>query len=149
MFSVSSVFEYIDTPDLNSYDDIDSIYPTLGIKISDKNENLVKVNDFEANEFNPKLGEIQFANWKSAQLQLSIWNLPNNNTDLPCIVEFDIDVEAEKPFNENENTFEEFPQSKNGEANKLYDILQNKSIGVAKLETSKTKTQFVYDYRKQ
>ena len=55
IFSVSSVFEYNEKPDLNSYNDIESIYPSLGLDISDKNEKLVKVNDFEANEFNPDI----------------------------------------------------------------------------------------------
>ena len=41
---------------------------------------LVKVNDFEADEFNPDLGEIIFANGKSAQIQLSIWNSPNDSS---------------------------------------------------------------------
>lgn len=142
VFSVSSLFKYDDKPDLNSYNDIKSIYPLLNLDISDKNENLVKVNDFEANEFNPKIGEIEFANGKVAQTQLSIWYLPNN--DLPCIVEFDIDVNADEQDKENENTFEEFPQSKIEEINKLYNVLQAKNIGIANLETTKTKTQFVY-----
>jgi len=60
-----------------------------------------------------------------------------------------LDVEAEKPTNENNNrTFEEFPKSKIEEINKLYSTLQGKNIGIADIETSKTKTQFVYDYRK-
>ncbi len=147
IFSVSSVFEYKQNPDLNSYNDIESIYPSLGLDISDKKENLVKVNDFEANEYNPSLGELEFANGKSAQIQLSIWYLPNYSI-LPCIVEFDIDVKAEKPFDENDDKFEEFPQSKIGEINKLYNTLQDKSIGIADLETSKTKTHFVYEYKK-
>ncbi len=147
IFSGSSVFEYNDIPGLNSYNDIESIYPSLGLDISDKRENLVKVNDFEANEFNPKLGEIEFATGNAAQIQLSIWYLPKYSI-LPCIVEFDINVEAEKPFNENDDTFKEFPESKIGEINKLYNMLQDKSIGIADLDTSKTKTQFVYDYKK-
>ena len=77
-----------------------------------------------------------------------MWNIPNNK-NLPCIVEFGIDIEAEKPFSENENAFEEFPESKIEGVNKLFSTLQDKSIGIADFETSITKTQFVCDYRKQ
>jgi|tagenome__1003787_1003787.scaffolds.fasta_scaffold20979237_4 hypothetical protein len=58
IFSVSSVFEYKKKPDLNRFKDIESIYPSLGIEILDKNKKIEKVNDFEAEEFNPELGEI-------------------------------------------------------------------------------------------
>ena len=64
IFSVSSVFEYKQKPDLNSYNDILSIYPSLSLDVSDKQAKLVKVNDFEANEFNPDLGEIDICKWK-------------------------------------------------------------------------------------
>jgi hypothetical protein len=144
IFSVSSVFEYKKKPNLNSFKDIESIYPSLGIELLDKNKNMVKVNDFDAMEFNPELGEIIFANGKSAQIQLSIWYL-SDDSSIPCIVEFDIDVEAEKPSDVNDKNFEEFPQSKIGEIDKLYKKLQDEKIGIADLETSKTKTRFVYE----
>ena len=94
VFSVSSVFEYKQELNLNSYKDILSIYPSLSLDVSDKQAKLVKIKCFPY-EFNPDLGEIIFANGKSAQIQLSIWNSPNYSR-LPCIVEFDIDVKAEK-----------------------------------------------------
>ena len=59
---------------------------------------------------------------------------------MPCIVEFDIDVKAEKPSDEKDNNFEEFPQSRIGQINELYDKLQENSIGIANLELPKTKT---------
>ena len=80
VFSVSSVFEYKQELYLNSYNDILSIYPSLSLDVSDKQAKLVKVNDFEADEFNPDLGEIIFANGKSAQIQLSIWNSPKDSS---------------------------------------------------------------------
>ena len=147
IFSVSSVFEYKNKPDLNSFKDIESIYPSSGIRLLDKNKKIAKVNDFEAMEFNPELGEIIFANGKSAQIQLSIWYLPNDSS-IPCIVEFDIDVEAEKPSNENDNNkLKEFPQSKIGEIDELYKKWQDENIGITDLETSKTKTRFVYEWK--
>jgi hypothetical protein len=72
--------------------------------------------------------------------------LPNNSNSIQCIVEFDIDVEAEKSSNENDKDFEEFPQSKIEEINEFYKKLQKESIGIADLETSKTKTRFVYEW---
>jgi len=113
----------------------------------DKNKKIVPVNDFEAEEFNPELGDIIFANGKSAQTQLSIWYSPDDSS-LPCIVEFDIDVDAEKPLNENDDKFKEFPQSKIGEIDKLYKKLQEESVGIANLKPPKTKTEYVYDYTK-
>jgi len=95
IYSVSSIFEYKQKPDLYSYEDILSIYLSLSLDISDKQAKLVNVNDFEAEAFNPDLGEIIFANGKSAQTQLSIWYPPDNRC-LPYIVEFDIDVKAEE-----------------------------------------------------
>jgi len=148
VFSVSSVFEYKQELYLNSYNDILSIYPSLSLDVSDKQAKLVKVNDFEADEFNPDLGEIIFANGKSAQIQLSIWNSPKDSS-LPSIIEFDIDVKAEKePLNKNDNNFEEFPQSKVGDIDKLYKKLQEENIGIAILKPPKTKTEFAYDYTK-
>ena len=148
VFSVSSVFEYKQELNLNSYNDILSIYPSLSLDVTDKQAKLVKVNNFEVEEFNLDLGEIIFANGKSAQIQLSIWNSPNYSR-LPCIVEFDIDVKAEKePADENDNNFEEFPQSKVGQIDELYKKLQDESIGIANLKPPKTKTEFVYDYTK-
>ncbi|MGN6348031.1 MAG: hypothetical protein ACTHKC_07070 [Candidatus Nitrosocosmicus sp.] len=45
--------------------------------------------------------------------------MPNDNS-MSCIVEFDIDVEAEKePSNHNDKNFDEFSQSKIGEINEL------------------------------
>ena len=79
IFSVSSVFEYERKPNLDSFKDIESIYPSLGIDILDKNKKIVPVNDFEAEEFNPELGDIIFANGKSAQTQLSIWYSPDDS----------------------------------------------------------------------
>ena len=95
----------------------------LSLDVSDKQAKLVKVNDFEANGFNPDLGEIIFANGKSAKTQLSIWYSPKDSS-LPCIVEFDIDVKAEKPLNNNDDPFIEFPQSKIEQIDELYDKLQ-------------------------
>jgi len=120
IYSVSSVFEYKQKPDLNSYEDILAIYPSLSLDVSDKKAKLVPVKDFEAKEFNPDLGEIVFANGKSAKTQLSIWYSPNDSI-LPCIVEFDIDVEAEgEPTDKkNDNNFEEFPQSKSLSQNSI------------------------------
>ena len=66
---------------------------------------------------------------------------------LPCIVEFDIDVDAEKPLNENDDKFKEFPQSKIGEIDKLYKKLQDDSINIADLKTTKTKTRFAYEWK--
>jgi hypothetical protein len=146
VFSVSSVFEYKKKPTLNSFKDIESIYPSLGIDLLDKNKKIEKVNDFEAEEFNPDLGEIIFENGKSAQIQLSIWYSPEDNSS-PCIVEFDLDVDAEKPSNDNDDKFEEFPQSKMAKIDKLYKNLQGESIDIADLKASKTKTRFVYEWK--
>ncbi|MGN6613773.1 MAG: hypothetical protein ACTHKC_01900 [Candidatus Nitrosocosmicus sp.] len=72
-----------------------------------------------------------------------------NDNNMPCIVEFDIGVEAEKePSKRNDKNFEEFPLSKIGEINELYKKLQKESIGIADLETSKTKTRFVYEWNR-
>ena len=78
---------------------------------------------------------------------MSIWYSPDDSI-LPCIVEFDIDVDSEdQPSNENDDNFEEFPQSKIGEIDELYKKLQNDDIGIADLKTSKTKTCFVYEWK--
>jgi hypothetical protein len=145
IYSVSSVFEYKQKPDLNSYEDILAIYPSLSLDVSDKKAKLVPVKDFEAKEFNPDLGEIVFANGKPAKTQLSIWYSPKDSS-LPCIVEFDIDVKAEKPLNKNGDPFIEFPQSKIGKIDELYNKLQDKNIGIANLEPPKTKTEFAYGW---
>jgi hypothetical protein len=50
----------------------------------------------------------------------------------------DIDIEAKKSSNENNNIiFEEFLKSKVGEIDKLYSTLQDKSISIADLKLQK------------
>ncbi len=62
IYSESAEFKYKDISNLEKYKDIKSIYPSLDLKMSDKKEDLLKVNDFKATENNPILGKIEFAN---------------------------------------------------------------------------------------
>ena len=77
-------------------------------------------------------------------MQLGIWH---DSNELPIIAEFDIDVEAKNLTNSDEIRSKEFPPSKIHKINKFYMILQGEE-SIVNLDTSKTKTQYVYEFGK-
>jgi hypothetical protein len=62
----------------------------------------------------------------------------SNDNSIPCIVEFDIDVEAEKePSIETDKNFDEFSQSKIGEINELIKSCKMKTLTLQTLRLRK------------
>ena len=151
-FSAQAKIEYKQMPNFNTYQDMLSIYPNLKLDIS-PSENLLKVNDFEATEISYDLGNLIFKNGKKAKAQLSLWYLlkdngkPIDSIETPLIGEFDIDVKAENSTNVDGSIYEEFPQSSIADINEFYGALQQE--GIADKGTKKTKTEYVYDYKKK
>lgn len=140
-FSVSTKFKSKGYPDLNEYKNITDIFPNLNLNISE-NARLIKVNGVMVNEISYDLGSIEYQDAMDGFMQLGIWY---DSDKSPIIAEFDIDVEA-KDLTDS-NNFEEFPPSKISQINNFYMAFQTEG-GIVDLDTSKTKTQYVYDFGK-
>lgn len=148
-FSLSASFETKNAPLIESMGDLVSIFPGLGVLNIDTDENLDKVNGFEAREISCEIGNIDFGKKMSAaETSLEFWYLPDEiKNQPPLIVEFTFDYSAaeletkEKP--NKGSILEEFPASQVSTANLFFRSVQE--IEEFKgLETSKTKTQFAY-----
>ena len=142
-FSISTKFTSKEYPLLDTYKDIVDIFPKLNLDILE-NECLSKVNGIEVNEVSYNLGEIEYHDAMDGGMQLGIWY---DSNELPIIAEFDIDVEAKNLTNSYEIRSKEFPPSKIHKINKFYMILQGEE-SIVNLDTSKTKTQYVYEFGK-
>ena len=158
-FSVSAKLEYKQIPNLNTYQDILSIYPDLNFVSKTKgsplgiNGAILTVNGFVAGEVSYDLGKLTFGNGKEAKVQLSLWRLldekgkPIYNDENPVIAEFDIDVDADNSTISEGGQPEEFPESRVGDINKFYNALQTEDI--VDKDSPTTKTEYVYNYKKQ
>ncbi|MDF0682521.1 MAG: hypothetical protein P0116_16305 [Candidatus Nitrosocosmicus sp.] len=140
-FSVSTKIKSKEYPNLNVYKNITEIFPNLNLNISE-NARLIRVNGVKVDEISYDLGRVEFHDAMDGHMQLGIWYDSNKS---PIIAEFDIDVEA-KDLTDSDNV-EEFPQSKISQINDFYMAFQTEE-GIVDLDTSKTKTQYVYDLGK-
>lgn len=139
-FSISTKFKSKKYPNLDTYQNIADIFPNLNLDILE-NERLSKVNGVQVDEFSYYLGSIEYHDAMDGEMQLGIWHDVSKS---PIIAEFDIDVKAKDLTNSDEIQSNEFPPSKIHEINKLYMALQGEK-SIVDLDTSKTKTQYVYD----
>ena len=140
-FSISTKFKSKEYPKLDTYKNITDIFPNLNLDILE-NERLLKVNRVKVNEFSYDLGNIEYHDAMDGGMQLGIWY---DSSKLPIIAEFDIDVKAKDLTNSDEIQSNEFPPSKIHEINEFYMVLQGEK-SIVDLDTSKTKTQYVYDF---
>jgi hypothetical protein len=150
-FSLSAKFEEKQEPQLNTFQELVSIFPalkSLGIPVS---ETLKKVNEFEATEVSYKIGKIIFADGNKVKTEINFWYL-SDEEKTPMIVELTFDYQGKATdVLSDKILLEQWPQSvfpltliEN--VNEFYSSLQKNSI--ADLDTSaKTKTEYAYQYR--
>jgi uncharacterized protein YjbK len=150
-FSMSGKYKDNENPEINSIGELKSIFPGLhnhGLKEG----KLKKVNNFEAKENSCKIGKFIFDNNDNSEKEdnqiktdLNLWYLPDDER-IPLIVEFTFDYSAKKRKNDTDKLLmEEFPFSLVQNAYEFYHALQDSRI--VDLESSKTKTCFVYNYK--
>jgi hypothetical protein len=72
-FSLSSKFEAEQDPELNTFQELESILPVLKNLGIPSGESLKKVNEFEAREFSYKLGKIVFADRNKVNIEINFW----------------------------------------------------------------------------
>jgi hypothetical protein len=142
-FSASTKFDFKQKPKINTWQNILSVFPKLGISISPE-ENLLQVNDFVAIEKSLELGSLIFKDGNKAKIEVSLWYLSNENTP-PVIVEFDIDINSKDSLQSSGRLIDEFPPSLLDETNTFYMALQKEDI--ADPDAKKTKTEYVYEYK--
>jgi hypothetical protein len=140
-FSSQAKFEDHKNPELNTLQDILSIYPELTSLRIPPGEKLKKVNKFEAVEISYKLGDIVFADGNKVVSEMSMWFTPDKNKN-PVIVELDFDCNAKGIAESDQISLEEFEPSLIKNLNNLYSSLQRESI--VDLAISRTKTEFAY-----
>ena len=85
--------DYERLPILNTYHDLEFIFPNLNLNISPE-EKLKIVNGFVAHEIAYTLGKLKFGDESEARLQYSLW-YESKKKKSPVIAEFDIDVNAD------------------------------------------------------
>jgi hypothetical protein len=141
-FSASARFEVKREPKFDTYQDILSIYPGLKRMDISPSEGLFTVNGFVAKEISYDLGRIKFEDEDKAKTGISLWYLPS--TEIPVIVEFDIDIRANEVPNNSKMMLEEFPFSLTYEVYNFYTAMQGDSISDADALT--TKTEYAYNY---
>ena len=142
-FSSQAKFEHHRKPDLDTFQDILSMYPELTSLAIPPSEKLKKVNKFVAKEISYKLGDIMFADGSKVVSEMSMWYIPSKDKG-PVIVELDFDCDAQEVSEPNQLSLEEFSLPLIKSVNGLYLSLQKESI--VDLTTSNTKTEFAYDY---
>lgn len=149
-FSMSAKYKDKEKPEIHNIGELKLIFPGLH-NHELKEGKLKKVNDFEAKEISCKIGKILFDNANDEEdnqikTDLNLWYLPGDER-IPVIVEFTFDYSAKKRKNSIDKLLmEEFPLSLVQNAYEFYHALQDSRI--VDLESSKTKTCFVYDYKK-
>jgi hypothetical protein len=144
-FSLSAKFEEKQEPVLHTFQDLRAIFPGLNIPGIANSEGLNIVNQFEASEFSYKIGELVFADGNKVSTGINFWYLSDEES-IPIIIEFTFDYKANDPSTSNETLLEEFPPSLIENTNKFYLSLRQESV--ADLDTSSTKTEFAYKYKK-
>jgi hypothetical protein len=143
-FSVSTKFDFKQKPKIDTWQNILSVFPKLGISISPE-EHLLQVNDFIAIEKSLELGSIIFKDGNKAKIEVSLWYLSNENTP-PVIVEFDIDINSKDSLQSSGGLIDDFPPSLLDEIKTFYMEIQNKDIDP---DAKKTKTEYAYEYKGQ
>jgi uncharacterized protein YjbK len=155
-FSMSASFNSDQEPKLNNLEDLSKMFPELG-KYDLGKRRLEKVNNFEAKEISVELGKISYDNKNGKRYDneiktaLNLWYLPKKE-NIPLIVEFTYDYSAINKSKEEKNknkklkpTIEEFPISLVRNTYEFYSSLQNTKV--VDLKSSKTKTEFAYQYK--
>jgi hypothetical protein len=147
-FSLSASFKENKEPKLNSFKDLKSIFSALNIANIDEINSLTKVNNFEAREISTKIGSIQFKENKSANLYLNFWYLSDEDKKAPPIIlEFTFDYKAKEQTSEDDLLLEDFSHSIIRNADIFYLSVQKQPI--ADHNTTKTKTEYVYQYKQK
>ncbi|MGB9169027.1 MAG: hypothetical protein WCB31_08890 [Nitrososphaeraceae archaeon] len=155
-FSISAEFNDDREPEINNLEDLRKIFP--GLRKYDLGEGrLEKVNKFEAKEISVELGKISYSdkngkgNYNEIKTYLNFWYLPKKKR-IPLIVEFTYDYSAinKKEEEKNKNnkmkiSIEEFPLFLVRNTYEFYSSLQDTKV--VDLKSSKTKTEFAYQYK--
>ncbi len=150
-FSQSVSFKEGKEPVLKKIEDLLEIFPALNRLCIEPHTELKKVNDFEANEISINIGKIKLLNKdiSTDDLSLNFWYLlKETEKDIPVIIEFSFDYSAKEKDGSNElnkNVLEVFPISLIRKVNDFYFSLFTNDEFVD-LKTSKTKTEFAYNY---
>lgn len=153
-FSMSASIDSDQEPSLNNLRDLSKIFPGLG-KYDLGKGRLEKVNNFVAKEISVELGKISYNNNgkrydSEIKTDLNLWYLPKKEK-VPLIVEFTYDYSAiNKSKEKNKNNklkrpIEVFPMSLVRNTYEFYNSLQNTKV--ADLKSSKTKTDFAYQFK--
>jgi hypothetical protein len=145
-FSLSAKYEEKQMPDLNSFQKLQTIFPAINSLGIPANEDLKKVNEFEAREFSYKIGKILFPDGNKLKTEINFWYLSDEQQNA-LIIEFTFDYKAKDVVGSNQTLLEEFPLSLIRNADELYLSLQKENI--IDLDTSKTKTEYAYQYKRQ
>lgn len=146
-FSLSASFKENNMPDLSNFKNLKNIFPNMNVNDISGTESLTKVNNFEANEISYKIGTIEFTDKKNVSLYINLWYLTyGDNKTSPLIVEFTFDYGAKEQAGKNKALLEDFPHSVVRKADNFFLSLQNHKITDS--NTTKTKTEYVYAYKR-
>lgn len=141
---------------LLSFGDLLSIFPGLSVLDIEPNLELQRVNDFVAKEISVNIGKLIFIDKDvgTNDLRLNFWYLPYNKEEKnPKIIEFSFDFNAKDKRNKskgssNEKILKEFHISLVRKINDFYlGLFKQKDF--LDLRTSKTKTEFAYEWKKK
>jgi hypothetical protein len=155
-FSMSAEFNTEQEPEIRNLQDLQKIFP--GLRKYDLGEGrLEKVSKFEAKEISVELGKISYSdkNVKGSDNEIktygNFWYLPKKER-IPLIVEFTYDYSAinkkkneKNKSNKIETSIEEFPLFVVRNAYGFYSSFQDTKV--VDLKSSKTKTEFAYQYK--
>lgn len=156
-FSISAEFNDDQEPEINNLEDLKKMFP--GLRKYDLGEGrLEKVNKFEAKEISVELGKISYSDKNGEGYDneiktfLNFWYLPKKEK-MPLIVEFTYDYSAINKKEEGEKNknnkmkipIERFPLFLVRNTYELYSSLQDTKV--VDLKSSKTKTEFAYQYK--
>lgn len=148
-FSLSAKFKEEQEPHLNTFKELTSIFPALESLGISPSETLKKVNEFEAREISYEIGEITFADGNNAKTEINFWYLSDEEIT-PIIVEFTFDYQGKAMDELSDEVLMKwphslFPPTLIKDAGEFYLSFQKDSI--ADLDTSKTKTEYAYQFR--
>lgn len=138
--------------EIDNLEDLKKIFP--GLREYDLGEGrLEKVNRFEAEEISVYLGKIKYKNKKGknndvVKTFLNLW-YSDKNVTIPLIVEFTYDYSAISKVKNLKNrirtSMEQFPLPLVRNTYEFYSSFQDSRI--VDLKSSKTKTEFAYQYK--
>jgi len=156
-FSHSVSFRKSKELDLVSFGDLLSIFPGLSVLNIDPNLELQRVNDFVAKEISVNIGKIKFVDKDKStnDLRLNFWYPQKDDKDKknPLIIEFSFDYKSKDKKNKskgssNEKILEEFRISLVRKINDFYlGLFKQKDF--IDIKTSKTKTEFAYEWKQK